>query len=211
MKRLSVILSALLSVVLIAFSSCKETKEFDDHANWEQRNSDYINDLNFEFMANSTAVTDPRDAQPGQLFKLLSYRLDPDKTFGNSSYVYCRVISQGTGTQTPNYTDSVRFNYRARLIPTDYYPEGQVVDQSFKTPYLDPSVNIPTSFIVSGLIEGVTTALMHMRCGDYWKIYIPHGLGYGTSAHGSIPGYSTLIYEINLTEIARTGESLSPR
>ncbi len=52
---------------------------------------------------------------------------------------------------------------------------------------------------------------MHMHCGDYWKIYIPYGLGYGTSATGAIPGYSTLIFEINLTEIARKGESLSPR
>jgi len=211
MKRLSVILSVLLSVVLIGFSSCKETKEFDDHANWKQRNSDYIENLNLELMASSGAVTDPKEAKPGQLFKLLSYTLDPDKSFGNGSYVYCRVIEQGTGTENPNYTDSVRFNYRARLIPTDYYPDGQVVDQSFKTSYLDPSVNIPTSFAVSGLIEGVITALMHMRCGDYWKIYIPYELGYGTSVHGTIPGYSTLIYEINLTEIAHTEDPLSPR
>jgi len=208
MKRFSIILPALLSIVLVAFSSCKETKEFDDHANWKQRNTDYIESINAEL---TSGITDPKDAQPGQLFRILSYRLDPEKSFGSGSYVYCRVIEQGTGTETPNYTDSVRFNYRARLIPTDYYPDGQVVDQSFKTSDLDPSVNIPASFSLNSLIEGVTTALMRMRCGDYWRIYIPYGLGYGTSSHGTIPGYSTLIYEINLTEIAHAGESLSPR
>lgn len=207
MKRLSAIFPVVTAVILLVFSSCKETQEFDDHANWKQRNTDFISEI-----ASKWGNADPATATKGQTFKLLSFKLDPEKEWGNTSYVYCEILEQGTGTESPFYTDSVRINYRVRLIPTDYYPEeGQVVDQSFKTSSLDPSVNIPTSFLVSGLIDGVTTALMHMHCGDYWKLYIPSGLGYGANGKGDIPGYSTLIFEVNLTEIAPTGEDLSPR
>ena len=210
MKRLSVILPALLAITLIV-SSCKETKEFDDHANWQKRNSEYIDSKAIQCDLSSQSYADIASIPEGKLFKLLSFRLDPEKIFGNSSYVYCEILKKGDGTQSPQYTDSVRINYRVRLIPTDNYPEGQVVDQSFKTSTLDPSVNIPASFALSGLIDGVTTALMYMHSGDYWRLYIPSGLGYGTNDKGIIPGYSTLIFEVNLTEIARAGQDLSPR
>ena len=211
MKRLSAIFPIVLAIIITSFSSCKETKEFDDHADWQKRNSDFIESIAIRCDLNSQQYSEISSIPEGTPFRLLSFKLDPNKTFGNGSYVYCEIITKGTGSVSPQYTDSVRFNYRVRLMPTQNYPEGQVVDQSFKTSSLDPSVNIPASFSMSGLIDGVTTALMHMRCGDFWKLYIPTGLGYGNSEHGSIPAYSALIYEINLTEIARTGEELSPR
>ena len=206
MKRLSAIFPIVLAVILTAFSSCKETEVFDDHANWKNRNSDFIS-------ANASAYgnTVPEAPAKGDRFRILSFKLDSEKTWGNGSFVYCEVLEQGAGTESPYYTDSIRINYRVRLIPTDYYPEGQVVDQSFKTANLDPTVNIPSSFLVSGVIDGVTTAVMHMHCGDYWRLIIPAGLGYGSNDKGTIPAYSTLIFEINLTEIAPTGNDLSPR
>ena len=206
MKRFWAIFTVTAAVIMLAFSSCKETEVFDDHANWQKRNSEFL-----ESKVSDYSNDMPQTAVKGDRFRLLGYRLDPDKAWSNSNYVYCEVLEQGTGTDVPYFTDSVRFNYRVRLIPTDYYPEGQVVDQSFKTSSLDPSVNIPASFAVNSVIEGVITAVMRMHCGDYWRLYIPSGLGYGTSGKGDIPGYSTLIFEINLTEIAHTGQDLSPR
>lgn len=206
MNRFRTIFTVLASAVTLAFFSCKETKEFDDHADWKKRNSAFIADK-----VSDHGNDMPATAAKGAKFRLLSYKLDPSKDWASSSYVYCEVLEQGTGTDVPYFNDSVRFNYRVRLIPTVHYPEGQVVDQSFKTASLDPAVNIPASFAVNTVIEGVTTALMHMHCGDYWKLYIPSGLAYGTSGSGSIPGHSTLIFEINLTEIAHTGNDLSPR
>lgn len=206
MKRLSAIFPIVLAVVLAAFSSCKETEVFDDHANWKNRNSDFIS-------ASASAYSDevPQAPAKGDRFRILSYKLDPEKSWGNGSFVYCEVLEQGNGTESPYYTDSIRINYRVRLIPTDYYPEGQVVDQSFKTANLDPTVNIPSSFLVSGLIDGVTTAVMRMHCGDYWRLLIPSGLGYGSNDRGVIPRNSALVFEVNLTEIAPTGQDLSPR
>lgn len=38
--------------------------------------------------------------------------------------------------------------------------------------------------------------------GDRWMIYIPYTLGYGTRTSGPIPGYSTLLFEVELLGIA---------
>lgn len=198
-------------VLAITLVSCRETKEADDHANWKERNSEYIS--NIASKCNTFGELVPQDAPKGSMFRLLSFRLDPE-TFGQAgqgSYVYCEVLDKGSDSIQPKFTDSIRINYRVTLIPTDNYPEGEVIDQSFKTPSLDPTVNIPYPFRVSGLIEGVTTAVMQMHCGDYWRLYIPQELGYGKKDHNQIPAYSTLIFDINLAEIAPTGQDLSPR
>ncbi|MBO4560807.1 MAG: FKBP-type peptidyl-prolyl cis-trans isomerase [Bacteroidaceae bacterium] len=211
MKRFPVI-SVLLACTFLSLTSCGETKEFDDHANWKKRNTAFIDSIAGVCASNSQAYSSYDDIPVGKMFRILSFKLDSEKQWGNSSYIYCVILSKGDGTaESPQYSDSVRINYRVRLIPTDYYPEGQVIDQSYKTDKLDPELNIPSSFVLSSLIDGVSTAIMHMRPGDFWRVYIPYGLGYGTSTKSSIPGYSALIYEINLTESARAGKSLSPR
>ena len=198
--------SFLLAIILTSVVSCGETKEVDDHANWKQRNSEFISRI-----ASQCGDLTPETAQEGDMFKLLNYSLDPSKQWGDQSYVYCKVLAKSSDTLSPLYTDSVRINYRIRLMPTDDYPEGQVMDRSFMTADLDPNVNIPSSFMVSSMIDGVATAAMKMHRGDYWVLYIPTGLGYGKSGKSTIPGYSALVFEINLTEIARIGQNLSPR
>jgi len=211
MKRFPVI-SVLLACAFFSLISCGETKEFDDHANWKQRNTAFIDSIAFVCASNSQAYASYEAVPVGKMFRIPSFKLNPEKQWGNSSYIYCVVLNKGDySSESPQYSDSVRINYRVRLIPTDNYPEGQVIDQSYKTDKLDPELNIPSSFVLSSLIDGVSTAIMHMHPGDFWRVYIPYGLGYGTSTRNSIPGYSALIYEINLTESARAGHSLSPR
>jgi FKBP-type peptidyl-prolyl cis-trans isomerase FklB len=205
MKRI-LALSVLLAGTLLPFISCSETKETDDHANWKDRNASYISSI-----ASQCGDLTPQTATEGQMFRLLSYKLDNKRQWGDDSYVYCKVIKKDTGTVSPKFTDSIRINYRVRLMPTANYPEGQVVDRSFMTANLDPEMNIPSSFKVSSLIEGAATAIMNMHCGDYWIVYIPYGIGYGTNDRSGIPGYSALIYEINLTEFAVPGQNLSKR
>ena len=205
MKRILAI-SVLLAAVLSSLISCSETKETGDHDNWKERNTEFISRI-----ASQCGDLTPETAAEGEMFKLLSYKLDNKRQWGDGSYVYCKVIKKGTGTVSPNFTDSIRINYRVRLMPTDNYQDGQVIDRSFMTSSLDPKVNIPSSFKVSSLIEGAATAIMNMHCGDYWIVYIPYGIGYGTNDRTNIPGYSALIYEINLTEIAVPGQNLSKR
>lgn len=211
MRRFLTIATFILASAL-SFTACRETEEFDDHANWKQRNTDFIAaiaDSCDAFIEKGVSVD---NAVPGQMFRLTSFKLDPSKEWSRTNgYVYCKVISKGDGTISPAYTDSVRMNYRVRLMATENYPDGEIVDQSYKTNSLDPAVNVPASYQVSSLIDGVATALMYMHTGDRWIVYLPYHLGYGTKDKTGIPGYSSLIFDINLTEIARTGTELSPR
>ncbi|WP_298107477.1 FKBP-type peptidyl-prolyl cis-trans isomerase [uncultured Bacteroides sp.] len=58
-------------------------------------------------------------------------------------------------------------------------------------------------FAVNGVISGWTTVLQYMREGERWIIYVPWASAYGSdgSSSGGIPGYSTLIFDILLTDV----------
>jgi FKBP-type peptidyl-prolyl cis-trans isomerase len=51
------------------------------------------------------------------------------------------------------------------------------------------------------VIPGWETGLIGMKMGGIRKLTIPPAMGYGDSDHGSIPGGSTLIFEIHLLSI----------
>ncbi len=210
MKRLLYTLFSILFVITtvqVLFTSCSETEESGEFDNWQNRNDSYINSL----FASVDKNIKPETADEGQIFRILSYKLNDTIQWNANNYVYCKIIKRGTGTETPNYTDSIRINYRGHFIPTQNYPEGYVFDQSYKTDTITPSVNVPKSFLLSDRVEGMISAIQYMRVGDIWEITIPYGLGYGTSTKGNILGYSTLIFDVNLTETAMAGTSLSPQ
>jgi FKBP-type peptidyl-prolyl cis-trans isomerase FklB len=105
------------------------------------------------------------------------------------------------------YTDSVRISYRGSLIPSASYADGYVFDQTFIGTFNWKTTAVINS-LCSGFITGFTTALLHMHRGDRWRIYIPYQLGYGTDGSGSsVPGYSTLIFEIALIDFRPTTEA----
>ena len=51
------------------------------------------------------------------------------------------------------------------------------------------------------LITGWQIALTQMHVGDHWIVYIPWEMGYGKKGSGNIPGYSTLVFEMELVAI----------
>lgn len=113
---------------------------------------------------------------------------DPEaQSLGNG--VYYKVLEMGTGDRHPQQFSVVTCHYRGSLI------NGKVFDSSFER-------NCPEAFRCRDLIPGFTSALLHMRVGDRWVVYIPFDQGYGTRSSGPIPGFSTLIFEIQLIGIA---------
>jgi FKBP-type peptidyl-prolyl cis-trans isomerase len=52
--------------------------------------------------------------------------------------------------------------------------------------------------VISGFDQGVTG----MKVGGKRKVTVPPSLGYGIQPNGSIPGNSTLIFDIELVSIA---------
>ena len=164
---LSVILFPLVGMV----SSCSEDDSVtDEFANWQERNE---------------AKTDQWAASG--LKKIRVFTQDNTTTGNNDDFIYVEVLESGEGTESPLFTDTVRVAYRGRLIPTTNYANGLVFDETYLGDFSWHTAGMST-MAVNTLVEGFSTALMNMHKGDYWRVYIPYLLGYGTTSTNSIPG-----------------------
>lgn len=105
------------------------------------------------------------------------------------SGVQYKVIKEGTGPM-PTVTDTVVVHYTGKLI------DGTTFDSSVER-------KEPTTFALNSVIPGWTEALQKMKVGSKWQIFIPSNLAYGPQAAGSIPGNSTLIFDVELLEIKK--------
>ena len=196
MKYIKLISLLFITTLGCLFASCEETAEVDEYANWQERNTEFIDSIAKVAKANAD----------GKWVRVLSFKLNEKDMEGNivehdiDDYVYCHIETQGTGTEYPLFTDTVSVNYRGRLIPTLSYPEGKVFDQSYKGA-LNPAVNVPSRFNVNGVIIGWSSVLQQMVTGDTWRVYIPANLAYKSAKQTNIPAYSALIFDINLVKI----------
>lgn len=183
--------------------SCSETGnepgEFDD---WKTRNDAYFNEL-YKTATSNTAR-----------YKVIrSWALTEAVAVSPTDYIVAEVLESGSGAHTPMYTDSVTIHYRGSYIPTKTYPAGFVFDQTWTGDY-DLATMRPSTFCTSVFIDGFTTALMHMRPGDRWRVTIPYQLGYGeydyspSGASTYIPGYSNLVFDITLVSFHRPGTTV---
>ena len=186
MKSIRILFTLTLSV-LLGLTSCEETTEVGEFDNWQERNAHFVDSISAEARANTY----------GDWKVFLAEGLDASKEWGDEYYVYCQVIEEGNGMEHPLYTDSVVINYSGRLMPTDTYPDGYLFDSSYRGE-LNPSFNVPVTLALNETVKGFYTALQQMADGDIWKVYIPYTLGYGVSGSSAIPGYSTLVFDINL-------------
>ena len=192
------IYSLFLFVALMGLVSCDETEETGEYDNWTARNVAFIDSIAKVARANES----------GDWKVFLVDGVNDTLQWDNQYYVYCNVIRNSDGVETPGYSDTVLVNYRGRLIPSKTYPEGNIFDESYLGK-LDPEVNVPQKMNVAGLsiLRGWTTAVSHMRkgltraTGDVWRVYIPSTLGYeGNTSVSGVPAYSTLIFDLNLVD-----------
>ena len=191
MKNIRILLTFTLSV-LLGLTSCEENTEVGEFDNWQQRNTQFVDSIAAVARANTY----------GDWKIFLVEGLDTAKQWSNDYYVYCHVLEEGNGTEHPLFTDTVVVNYSGRLMPSATYPDGFKFDSSY-TGELNPSFNVPVGMPLSGTVPGFYTAIQHMVDGDIWKVYIPYVLGYGAAGSSSIPGYSTLVFDINLVSFHR--------
>jgi FKBP-type peptidyl-prolyl cis-trans isomerase FkpA len=97
------------------------------------------------------------------------------------------IISEGSGTP-PKSTDEVTVNYRGTLL------NGTEFDSSYKR-------NQPASFPVNGVIPGWQEALVLMKPGSKWELFIPPKLAYDVNSPPSIPPGSMLKFEVELIKV----------
>lgn len=100
------------------------------------------------------------------------------------------ILVKGTGA-IPKIHQKVVAHYEGRLV------SGKIFDSSYKR-------GQPATFPVNGLIRGWQEALQIMPVGSKWRLFIPANLGYGARGAGNdIPGNATLIFDLELLDIAR--------
>ena len=108
-----------------------------------------------------------------------------------------KVIRPGSG-ELPKVTDTVTVNYRGTLL------DGTEFDSSYKpgrTPFTTP--------LTASLIKGWTEALMLMKPGSKFELYIPPALAYGTQSPPPIPPDSLLKFEVELLSVKPTAAASS--
>ncbi len=102
--------------------------------------------------------------------------------------VLCRALQSSEGGAKPLANSVVGVRYKGELS------SGKVFDSTLDSPY-------PETFRLREVVEGWQIALVNMRVGDRWQVYIPAEVGYGMRTIDDIPGGSVLVFEIELLSV----------
>lgn len=100
-----------------------------------------------------------------------------------------KVIKEGTGV-VPTDTTKVKVNYKGTLI------DGTEFDSSYKR-------NEAFECTAKDVIKGWGEAITMMPVGSKWELYIPQELAYGSRNMGTIKPFSTLVFEVELVDVAK--------
>jgi FKBP-type peptidyl-prolyl cis-trans isomerase len=97
------------------------------------------------------------------------------------------IVKEGDGAP-PKSTDEVTVNYRGTLL------DGTEFDSSYKR-------GTPASFPVNGVIPGWQEALVLMKPGSKWELFIPPNLAYDVNSPPAIPPGSLLKFDVELLKV----------
>jgi FKBP-type peptidyl-prolyl cis-trans isomerase FklB len=94
-------------------------------------------------------------------------------------------------------TDAVTVQYRGKLL------DGTEFDSTYAR-------GAPASFTVNGVIPGWQEALVLMKPGAKWQLFVPPELAYGARAQPGIPGGSLLIFDVELVSVKSSAAPAAP-
>lgn len=126
---------------------------------------------------------------------------------GNGQII-CKILKKGEGTETIYYTSKVNCYYKGCFVTNEdgevvadrdsVLNQGEVFDSRLRENGDD---KVLFEVDDSGLRDGFATALQHMHEGDIWEVWMPYQLGYGVSGYDDIKPYTTLVFQIEVTDI----------
>lgn len=177
---------ALMLLCVLVVSSCKDDN--DDTEAVEKEAYRLEQDIAFQAKVNDTGFEKwVSEAGDGYVFAKLIKKGDGKKAYFNSlvSVYYKGSLTDGTIFDQRLFDDGVPFP----CAVSPYYAKT----------VKDPVTEVKTTY--GSVISGWTVALQHMVEGDKYEVWIPQELAYGASGSGSIPAYSTLIFEIELVSV----------
>jgi FKBP-type peptidyl-prolyl cis-trans isomerase FklB len=91
----------------------------------------------------------------------------------------------------------VTVQYRGKLL------DGSEFDSTYAR-------GTPATFTVNGVIPGWQEALVLMKPGAKWQLFVPPELAYGASPKPGIPGGSLLIFDVELMSVKSSGAPAVP-
>ena len=144
-----------------------------------------------EFFKNYITKAQSKDAElkkaDGEKFLTENKTKDSVKT--TASGLQYKVLVEKDGPK-PQATDTVKVHYQGFLV------NGTKFDSSIDR-------GEPISFPLNQVIPGWTEGVQLMSVGSKYKFFVPYALGYGEkgAANGAIPGFATLIFEVELLDI----------
>lgn len=199
-KSFKILAALCLGIICLGIASCKEKNEETEFVNWDARNHVYLDSI--ATLANSGV---------GGWKKCLVWHSDSSVLQSNpdiTRFVYYRITEEGSGTCSPLWTDSVRVHFLGHLLPSTTYPQGFVFAKTYNGDEVDESTDVPRLFTPSNVTypQGFVTVIQKMVAGDKAEIVVPYTLGYGAEGSGSVPGYSTLIYEAKLARVYKLSD-----
>ena len=202
----SLLFFILHSSLFITLASCSKGDGEDpnsEYYNWKSRNDTYFEEI---YQKATTEI----EAGSTRWMKIMSYSKNNAENHQNYIIVYKLDENEFVEQTSPMQSDSCTLSYRGNMMPSKSYndiddialpEEDQIrVGYQFDTMWYGPSFDAEyatfTTMVPSSLVEGVTTALLHMHAKDRWRVYVPYTLGYKGSETGSVQAYSTLIFDI---------------
>lgn len=219
MKKGLLVFLPFFLLVAGVFTSCEEVEEVSKYDNWQERNEAFIDSLNVIVGDNANRrITGNEqyealekklnDIPVGELFAILDQLRSTDD---NPQYIYCKKISEDNPEGVrPVYTGTPS-SFSAYYYGTNIL--GERFDGNFEgfsatdRGRLDPKekkpndFNSPSSFTVTGVVNGWTAVVQYMRTDERWMLYIPWSSAYGASGSGSILGYSALTFDLQMVDV----------
>ena len=109
-----------------------------------------------------------------------------------------KIIAAGnTKAATILPADEVTVQYRGKLL------DGSEFDSSYAR-------GQPATFPVTGVIKGWQEALVLMKPGAKWELFVPPDLAYGASPKPGIPSGSLLIFDVELVSVKPSAAAQPP-
>lgn len=98
------------------------------------------------------------------------------------------VVTKGSG-RNPEPEDTVLINIVGKLPDGTVFIDSDKDKQSFL-------------ILVKDLVLGLQDAVLRMKEGSVWRVFVPAALGFGASGNGStVPPYTPLVYDIGLISV----------
>ncbi len=144
-----------------------------------------------EFFKNYITAAQAKDTElkKGEGEKFMAENKTKDGVKTTESGLQYQILTPAEGLK-PKATDSVKVHYVGTLV------DGTKFDSSVDR-------GEPITFPLNQVIPGWTEGVQLMSVGAKYKFFVPYNLGYGEkgAGNGAIPGFATLIFEVELLEI----------